>query len=127
MKAPAMATGAPNPAAPLDECAKAERHQQYLKAPVWSDAGDRFLHDLELACLNRDVIEKNSCEHDPGYLQQTEGHSVPKTYCRKRHRHSKKHDRHDRRRECSGNRAQMGFHLETGEQSEQHKNRQRCN
>ena len=119
--------GRAKPGGALDECTEAERHQQHLKTPVWSDARDRFLHGLELPCFNRDVIKKNCGEHDPGYLQQTEGNTVLEAHGRKRHRHSKKHDRHGRRRECSGNRAQVGFHLETGEQSEEDKNRQRRN
>ena len=60
MKAPAMATGAPKPAAPFQESAESEGHQQDLQTSVGGDGRDRMLHDFKLAGLHGDVVQKTA-------------------------------------------------------------------
>ena len=66
------------PAAPaaLEEGAEAEGDQDDLEAPVRGDAGDRLLHHLELPGLDRDVVEVDRGDDDPGDPEEAEDEAV---------------------------------------------------
>src|SRR6266540_3375850 len=98
MKAPAIATGAPNPAAPS------------MQAPVGRDARHRLLHDLELAGEDGNVVEVDRRQNDPGDFQHAEADAVQKTHPRERERHPKDAGRDQDRCPGPGNRAPVRLH-----------------
>jgi hypothetical protein len=105
----------------FDECAKAECHQQHLQAPVGGDAGNRFLHDFELAGCHRNVVEKDSRQHDPGQSSATQTPPRIQTRYRQNRRHLEKYDRHEYSSHCARDGTPVWLDLQSNQQSKQHK------
>jgi hypothetical protein len=111
MKAPAIATGAPKPAAPSMSAPKQNATSRTCRR--------RFLHDLELPGFDGNVVQVDSGEHDPGYFQQAERHPVTETEGREGKRHAEKHDRYERCSQRAEDRAPVWPDLQSDQQSEQ--------
>src|ERR1044072_4325190 len=58
--------------AAFNKSTETEGHEQELQTTIRRDRGDRLFHDLELPCLNRNVVEKHCCDHDPHNFEETE-------------------------------------------------------
>ncbi len=78
MKAPAIATGAPNPAQPSMNAPKQNATSKNLQAAIRRDSGDGLLHDFELAGFDGNVIEVHRGEHDPGNFQNAKCDAIGK-------------------------------------------------
>ena len=62
----------------FDERAKAKRHEQNLQPAIRSNSRDRFLHDFELTCLHRNIVEIHRSQHDPRNFQNSIRHAIRK-------------------------------------------------
>src|SRR5690606_523997 len=56
---------------PFQEGTKAETNQNQLQALVRRDGQDRGANNVELTCLDRDLVQKNGRHNDPGNGPQT--------------------------------------------------------
>jgi hypothetical protein len=123
MNAAEIATGAPNPAAPS---MKAPKENAMMSAGAFDrrSRGDRVLHDLEGAARDRDVVEKDRGEDDPGDLHQAEGDSVEKARARERHGHAERKDGDDQRGDGASRRGPGRAHSPEGEEVEEHHDRE---
>ncbi len=84
--------------AALEEGPEAECDEDDLEAPVRGDARDRLLHHLELPGLDRDVVEVDRGDDDPGDPEEAEDEAVDPGGGNHRGRHpehgSREHDGH---------------------------------
>ncbi len=91
--APQMATGVPLPAAPFEKGAEREADEDGLNAGVAGQPGHGSADNVELARLDRHVIDQHRIEDGPANGQEAEGGFVEKgRACRKR-RHSENKNR----------------------------------
>ena len=55
---------------PFKECTEGKGYQQQLQAPVFGDAGNRVLQDLEAAVLLGQLMQEDDVQHNPADRQQ---------------------------------------------------------
>src|SRR5258708_686232 len=109
----------------FDEGAEAEGHEQKLQPAVWSDGGDRLLHDFKLPGFDGNVVEKNRRDNDPYDFQEAKRAAIQKTGERQLRRHSKHKNRAKNGRRRPGDSTPVWPDLEACEQSEQYNDWQR--
>ena len=96
-----MATGAPNPAMPSMSAPKQKATSSTWMRRSEREARERSADDVEVAALDRQVVEEHRREHDPADRPQPEGHAVGRRGDRQRQRHAP----HDHREHERGARA----------------------
>src|SRR5712692_3358271 len=110
MKAPAMATGAPNPAAPSMNAPKQNATSKTCRRrSAVIPATDSFMIS-NWPVSTENVIEINGRQHDPSYLQQTKGDAVPEAHGSQCQRHLEDEDGHHDGRQGARNGAPMWLH-----------------
>ena len=108
----------------LDECAKTKGDKQNLQAAIGGDSSDRLFHDFELPGLDRDVVEVDRSQNDPGDFQYSERNTVAKAKGGESGRHFEEEDCDRYGRRGTGDGAPVRFDLQTGQQPEKNNDRQ---
>src|SRR4029077_19588941 len=111
--------------ATFDERAKAESHQQQLQTAIRGDAPDGGLHDLEVSCADRDIVEIDSGNDNPHDVHQSGGDTVEKAFASQERRHMEHEDPNQDRSGGSGQRRPVRLYAQAGQQREQHNDGQR--
>ena len=117
-----MATGAPNPAQPSMKAPKQKATRRSCRRRC--DGRDGLLHDFKLAGFDGDIVEKHRGDDDPDNLQQPKACAVEKAACSEASRHPENGNGDNHGRGRTGDGAQVGAHLEPGEQTQQNDDRQ---
>jgi hypothetical protein len=119
-----IATGAPKPAAPSRK-APNEADHQHLQALVFGDRQDRGADDVELAGLDRDLVEEHRADDDPGDRPQAVDEAEAGRGQRLAQRHAVEQQRHAKR-DGHGDRAgQPALHAQHGQGKEERDRQQR--
>ncbi len=110
---------------PFDKRAERKRDEQRLHPPVARQSSDRRLDDVELAGIDRQVIEKDGVEDDPADRQETIRRAVDGGGGRGRKRHAVHERGNGERGQQAGERGIVRAPLENPERREQQDDRQR--
>ena len=86
---------------------------------------ERSADDVEVAALDRQVVEEDRAHHDPADRPQAERHPVRRRGDRQRKRHAPDQPREDERRRRGGDRRAPRRDAEDGEQHGEQERRQR--
>ena len=109
----------------FDERAEAERDEQELDAAIAGQPRERPADDVEVAALDREVVEEDRAHHDPADRPQAERHPVRRRGDRQRQRHAPHQPGEDERGRRRRHRGAPRRDAEDGQQQREQQRRQR--